>query len=130
MAGRSTALPRSPALEARHAHSNFCHRCCLLADFALIGRSILRICYIRVLLRRVIGVGVVQQVLDAEKELLDSDGGLPVCGGGKGRLDEPCRQIQHEQLTFLFVENAEADSAAGVNVGVEEGWVELAPDRN
>ena len=67
----------------------------LVADEQLVG---LRLC-------RRVGVGRVQQVLDAEEQLLDSNSWAPV---------------------LLLVEDGEADRAGGVNVGVEEGGVELA----
>lgn len=52
-----------------------------------------------------LGVGFVQQRLDTEKNLLDSDGGLPA---------------------FFFIENGQADSAGRIDVGVEERRNKLA----
>lgn len=52
-----------------------------------------------------IGIGVVQEILDSEEDLLDGDGGFP---------------------GFVLVENAEADGARGVDIGVEERGREFA----
>ena len=52
-----------------------------------------------------VGVRIVQQILDAHEDLLDCDGGLP---------------------RFLLVQDAQADGARRVHVGVEEWWRELA----
>lgn len=54
---------------------------------------------------RRIGVGGIEEFLDAEKDLLDGDGGFPA---------------------FFFVENGKTDCAGGVDVGVEERWCEFA----
>jgi hypothetical protein len=56
-------------------------------------------------LRGRLGVGVVQQVLDAEQDLLDGNGGLP---------------------GLIFVEDGQADGAGRVDVGVEQGRNEFA----
>lgn len=74
-------------------------------DFPLICRTVLLEQIECLGLRRRVWVGVVQQVLDPEQDLLDCDGGLPA---------------------FFFVEDREADGAGGVDVGVEEGGDEFA----
>jgi hypothetical protein len=76
-----------------------------LLDLALICRLILLVQIIRVCLRRALGVDFVQQHLNAQQDLFDRDGGLPA---------------------LFFVQDGQADGAAGVDVGVEEGWDELA----
>ena len=50
-------------------------------------------------------VGIVEQVLDAQQDLLDGDGGLPA---------------------LVLVQDAETHSARGEDVGVEERWRKLA----
>lgn len=55
-----------------------------------------------------VGVGIVQEVLNAEEHLLDGDRGPP---------------------PLLLVEDGEADGAGGVDVGMEQGRDELALGR-
>ena len=50
-------------------------------------------------------VGIVEQVLDAQQDLLDRDGRLPA---------------------FVLVQDAEADCTRGKHVGVKKRWRELA----
>ena len=65
----------------------------------LIRRPILLIQIIRIRLRGRLRVYLVQQHLDPQEDLFDGDGGFPA---------------------LFFVEDAEADGAGGVDVGVEE----------
>lgn len=52
-----------------------------------------------------IGVGGIEEFLNAEEDLLNGDGGFPA---------------------FFFVEDRETDGSGGVDIGVEEGWCEFA----
>lgn len=76
-----------------------------LLDLLVVGSAVLTEEVVGFSLSGRLGVGLVQQRLNAEKNLLDGDGGLPA---------------------FLFVENGQADGARGVDIGVEEGRDELA----
>ena len=74
-------------------------------NLLLIRRAILLIKIIRIRLRRTLGIDFIQQHLNPQQNLLDRDGGFPA---------------------FLFVEDRQADCAAGVDVWVEEGGDEFA----
>lgn len=76
-----------------------------LLDLLVVGSAILAEEVVGFSLSGRLGVGLVQQRLNAEKNLLDGDSGLPA---------------------FLFVENGEADGAGGVDVGMEERRNKLA----
>lgn len=60
---------------------------------------------VRLGLGRGLRVGVVEEVLDAEEDLLDGDGWLP---------------------RLFLVQDRQADGARGVNVGVEQWGCEFA----
>lgn len=76
-----------------------------LLDLLLVGSAILAEQVVGLGLGRRLGIGLVQQGLDAEKDLLDGDGGFPA---------------------FLFIENGQADGSRRVDVGVEKWRDELA----
>lgn len=76
-----------------------------LLDLLVVGSAILAEEVVGFSLSGRLGVGLVQQRLNAEKNLLDGDSGLPA---------------------FLFVENGKADGAGGVDVGMEERRNKLA----
>jgi hypothetical protein len=50
-------------------------------------------------------IGIIQQVLNTNQDLLDGNGGTPA---------------------FFLVENGKANGARWIHVGVKEGWSELA----
>jgi len=79
-----------------------------LAHLAIVQRSVVLECEVGFFLRGIVRVRVVQQVLDPEEQLLDGDAGLPA---------------------LVLRQYAEADGAAGVDVGVEDDWRELTLGR-
>ena len=74
-------------------------------NLLLISRAILLIKIIRIRLRRTLRINFIQQHLNPQQNFFDRDGGFPA---------------------FLFVQDAEADCAAGIDVWVEEGGDEFA----
>ena len=70
----------------------------------LVISSVLTETCVRLRLGGVLDVGVVEEVLDAEEDLLDGDGGPPV---------------------LLLVQDGEADRPRGIHVGVEQWGHEL-----
>jgi hypothetical protein len=76
-----------------------------LLDLLVVGSAVLAEQVVCLSLSRRLGVGLVQQRLNAEEDLLDGDGGLPA---------------------FLFVENGQANGSGRVDVGVEERRNEFA----
>ena len=70
----------------------------------LVISSVLTETCVRLRLGGVLDVGVVEEVLDAEEDLLDGDGGPPV---------------------LLLVQDAETHCARWVDIGVEQWWHEL-----
>ena len=76
-----------------------------LLDLLVIGSTVFAEQVVGLGLSGRIWVGLVQQRLDTEEDLLDGDGGLPA---------------------FLFVENGQANGSGRVDVGVEERRNELA----
>ena len=76
-----------------------------LLDLLVVGSAILAEEVVGFSLSGRLGVGLVQQRLNAEKNLLDGDSGLP---------------------GLFLVEDREADGAGGVDVGMEERRNKLA----
>jgi hypothetical protein len=76
-----------------------------LLDLLLVGSAVFAEQIVSLCLSRRLGVGLVKQRLDAEKNLLDGDGGLPA---------------------FLLVQDGETDGARRVDVGVKERRHKLA----
>jgi hypothetical protein len=76
-----------------------------LLDLLVVSSAVLAEQVVGLGLSRRLGIGLVQQRLDSEKDLFDGDGGLPA---------------------FLFVEDGQANSSGRVDVGVEERRNELA----
>ena len=70
----------------------------------LVVGSVLAEAGVSLSLSRILDVGIVEKVLDAEEDLLDGDGRPPV---------------------LVLVEDGEADRAGGVHVGVEQRRHEL-----
>ena len=80
------------------------HGAGLSANSLLIFGAVLAIAGVGLGLGRVLDVGVVQEILDAEEDLLDRDGRPPI---------------------LLLVQEGQADRARGVDVRVEQWWHEL-----
>lgn len=78
------------------------------AHALLVFVSVLLIQIVRVGLGGRVRVGVVEQILDAQQDLLDSDGGPP---------------------GLLLVQDRQANGAARVDVGVKQRRLELACER-
>lgn len=76
-----------------------------LLDLLVVGSAVLAEQIVGLGLSRRLGIGLVQQRLNAEEDLLDGNGGLPA---------------------FLFVEDGQANGSGRVDVGVEERRNELA----
>jgi len=76
-----------------------------LLDLLVVGSAVLAEQVVGLGLGRRLRVGLIEQRLNAEEDLLDGDGGLPA---------------------FLFVEDGQADGSGRVDVGVEERRDELA----
>lgn len=82
-----------------HAYSNN------VLDLFLIRRAVLPEQIIGIRLCRRFWVWVIEKILNPQENLFDSDGGLPV---------------------LVLVQDAKANGARRVDVGVEERWHELA----
>ena len=76
-----------------------------MLDLLVVGGTVLAEQVVGLGLGRRLRVGLVEQRLNAEEDLLDGDGGLPA---------------------FFFIENGQADGSGRVDVGVEERRDELA----
>ena len=76
-----------------------------MLHFPLVRRAVLLEQVVGICLRRRFGVGVVEEVLDADEDLLDSDGWLP---------------------GLLLVQYRQADGATWIDIRVEQRWNEFA----